>query len=827
MPGWEALPLAISHVSMSKPELDALLRHSRWVRAVAASLSRDPGLAEDAVQETWLAVLKRGPRDQRSLRAWLATLVRRHLRQARRGSERRSRREERHARPLALPSTAELVVRAESDRDLVQAVLDLREPFRSTVLLRWFEELTPDEIAERAGVPVSTVYSRLARGHAALRARFERGERERRGEAGALVALGLRERWSALRSRATVWARFLQPAVGFAVLAVAGWLLVRVDGSPAREVPLVARADAPDREEHPTLLAAPPAEREAVVMVEADASARVTRSGRVLDSAGKPASGVEIVLAESESADAPVLQHLVSAADGSFAFRPPAAPGVLLARDAAWETVLVSLVDPARSSEPVVVVAPKVAVAGHVLGPDHEPLAGAIVELFVFPDLPVAYERALDAARPKRPWSRTGDDGAFEFAGLPFLRQAHLSVRHPAFGNTLVPVPSESRAALEVVLSPPAFPYPTVRGVVRDARGVPVEGAEVAAFPSATRSDASGRFELVLRPPYLQPVIAAMKSGVGATALEFERRGDGVTRWPEQEIELALPEHCAELRGRVVDDRGRLAAAAVWIADPTFVRATPRGALAAENLAVDPESPVWRPVATRSGSFRIEGLLAREYELCALDPTTLEATSQTVRPDELAELVLPRRAERLAGCVVDASGKGVPGVSVRLAREVFRALPAVQMEALEVFGPSGCTDAGGRFELSACATDSTLLRLSSDAILPTTFEVATLEDRADLRLVVPLRAHLRVELIGAADSADAFEALDEDGNPLELVQLREACSHPSSHPRIVEGRSLVLAAPDGVREVVLYQAGREVGRTPVTLEPGQLTVVRW
>ncbi len=77
---------------MSDPELDALLQHSRWVRALAQSLARDPGLAEDIVQETWVSALRRGPKDDRSLRGWLATILRRHLRQVRRGEARRGRR---------------------------------------------------------------------------------------------------------------------------------------------------------------------------------------------------------------------------------------------------------------------------------------------------------------------------------------------------------------------------------------------------------------------------------------------------------------------------------------------------------------------------------------------------------------------------------------------------------------------------------------------------------------------------------------------------------------------------------------------------------------
>src|SRR5262249_21957009 len=69
---------------------------------------------------------------------------------------------------------------AESARALVDLVLELEEPVRSTILLRYGEELAPRAIAERLGVPARTVESRLRRGLARLRerwrARFERDE---------------------------------------------------------------------------------------------------------------------------------------------------------------------------------------------------------------------------------------------------------------------------------------------------------------------------------------------------------------------------------------------------------------------------------------------------------------------------------------------------------------------------------------------------------------------------------------------------------------------------------------------------------------------------
>ena len=58
-------------------------------------------------------------------------------------------------------------------RRVVDAVMDLREPYKSAVVFRYLDELRPEEIAERLGVPVGTVKSRLKRGLAMLRERFD------------------------------------------------------------------------------------------------------------------------------------------------------------------------------------------------------------------------------------------------------------------------------------------------------------------------------------------------------------------------------------------------------------------------------------------------------------------------------------------------------------------------------------------------------------------------------------------------------------------------------------------------------------------------------
>lgn len=140
----------------------------------------DEALAEDVLQEVWLAALEHAPSDVRSLRAWLAALVRNFAFKLHRKQARRDAREEASARAEAIPSAAQILERESVRKSVVEAVLALDEPYRSTLVLRYFEELSLVEIAKRLGVPRETVHTRLVRAHALLRARFDRehgGER--------------------------------------------------------------------------------------------------------------------------------------------------------------------------------------------------------------------------------------------------------------------------------------------------------------------------------------------------------------------------------------------------------------------------------------------------------------------------------------------------------------------------------------------------------------------------------------------------------------------------------------------------------------------------
>lgn len=149
---------------------EELLRHRAWVRSLARTLVRDEASVDDVEQDVWVTALERPPHSGEAAAAWLARVVRNRVIDLRRARMRRGAREERVARGESTPSAADTVALAEAHRRVVAAVMDLDEPHRTAVLLRYFEDLPPREIGRRTGVPAETARTHVKRGVARLRA---------------------------------------------------------------------------------------------------------------------------------------------------------------------------------------------------------------------------------------------------------------------------------------------------------------------------------------------------------------------------------------------------------------------------------------------------------------------------------------------------------------------------------------------------------------------------------------------------------------------------------------------------------------------------------
>lgn len=159
-------------LSMDAPMLpssmEQFLSHRHFVRSIARGLLADASLTDDVEQETWLAALRKPPTGA-APRAWLRRVATNFVKLTNRRTARRAARERIVAKPEAIDSAGAMVERELLRKRVVEAVLTLEEPYRSTLILRFYEGLPPREIARRAGAPVATIHTRTQRGLARLR----------------------------------------------------------------------------------------------------------------------------------------------------------------------------------------------------------------------------------------------------------------------------------------------------------------------------------------------------------------------------------------------------------------------------------------------------------------------------------------------------------------------------------------------------------------------------------------------------------------------------------------------------------------------------------
>ena len=393
--------------------LEELLEHASWVRALALRLVRDPGVADDVVQETWLAALRTPPEEDRNLRGWLARVVRNVVSNRHRTRARRATREtEVASRQEPSPSASELVEHVETQRRLAALVLDLEEPLRATLLQRYYEGLSAAEIARRTGVPQGTVRWRLKRGIDELRGRLDASYGSRRSWCLALAPFAIPsadvgkapsveppsvEAAAKGGSVATsLWKGLLSMHLSFKLAAVGGLALALTFLTPlgqlARSFP-IAKAE-PVRET-PVFepIAATPSvsatkadtDRVAVVAVESQEPAQPPStfvSAEILDTSGAPLEGALLTLKGPGSVqgltDAQGKVRLAFPADWTFG------PGIrarVRATNANYvpQDVFFDPVEGETVALEVLRMMPAGAISGRVLDADGEPVTEAWV----------------------------------------------------------------------------------------------------------------------------------------------------------------------------------------------------------------------------------------------------------------------------------------------------------------------------------------------------------------------------------------------------------------------------------------------------------------
>ena len=307
---------------------EAFLRHADFVRAIARSMLADEHLAEDAAQETWATAMTHSPARAGSLRGWLRTVARHAAGRLTRTRARSRRIEEERAQSDVVPEAAESAARNELLRRVTDELLALREPYRETLLLRYYDGLTVAQIAERGKTTGKTVYSRIQRGLDLLRERLERsydGDRSAWLRGLALLAFG--REGGRLGPRTPVGPGLVEGIVAAACAAVVVgvvWSAHRGAGVELAETPSVGVTEDDTRALEGTFTTARTALPDRPLEVApAFHPAHLVR-GVVTDSAGDPVPGASIW---AHRADDLWGANVVSTSDASGAFEFAPASG--------------------------------------------------------------------------------------------------------------------------------------------------------------------------------------------------------------------------------------------------------------------------------------------------------------------------------------------------------------------------------------------------------------------------------------------------------------------------------------------------------------------
>ncbi len=816
---------------------EALLAEAPWVRRLAGALVNDPAFADDVAQETLRRGLEHPPTSRDGLRGWLATVARNVVRSRWRADRRRAGREQAVARPEGGIPVDDVVARAEEHRRVVAAVLTLEEPYRSTILHRYFDDLGPSAIAERTGTPVDTVRTRLHRALGQLRGRLDAEHggdpvATRRallaliGPASGTQSPGTPDRGPASSTGSRVAApssRLVPWFAAVAVVAGGGTLLLRSGGdapAPGDGVTVVATSPPADGSDgrapgvaggSGTRLAASGATSTAGSSVGRTATVRLT--GVVLDEKGAPVPGVLVLGRPWGSTQAPGPEVHPLRTQRLQALSPPSPPPPPPFRSTSDASGTFDLdVDGVLPDGYVALLAmPAAPSVGSTRfwalanGDDAEltlrvvrgaPLRGRLVDAA---GRGIAATVSLQRRVPgeRAPWRWTGDavadaEGRFALDAAP-LGPLSIAVRAPGRLGVNDRV-AEHRAGEELVLTIGGAPGAVVVGTVTNAAGVPVADAAVLVFTrvdgganetlnAAARTGADGTYRVDGLAACVLVSLLVDAEGYAPVSI---LRNTPLAAGAKDRFDVRL-HRGATLEGRVMaEDGSPIEGASVSLRHPDL----------------EPQPPTRVARSDADGRFHLDAVALGTAEWRVRAPGWFDpvAAATQPRPDRLWEKpwrglrfdtdgerrtleVRMRRGMTVTGRVVDGAGQPVS---------------AARVEAVIPPGPGA--DGAGETRSSTSGPDG---RFAVDGVTPgvgALLRAATPRARtaADARIPDGAGPH-EVELVLVATGRITGRVVDERGEGIARVRVgRDGDSGPYTDEG---GRFRLSDVPAGPHEV--------------------------
>lgn len=654
-------------------EPERLLAEMDWARRLARALVGELA-ADDVTQEALRIALEKPPELEpgTSLRAWLRGVIANLARGQKERGVRRRYHEQRAARAESVEPELAGFERVLEQRQLADAVLALDEPYRSAIALRYFDDLSPREVAARQDITYEAARQRLSRGLAHLRTRLAREDGSHRRNWMLLAALPAPSRILAT-GLGGAWMSGKLVLASAAILIVLGgwWWRERPTFEPAPGAPALSAGAHDSESQLDSTMHAPASSNSTRVeapvpdsTVDGGAPAALDRelalSGIVVDPAGKPIAGAEIrvrrnpldeisVLDLAHSGNSYAVAEARTDASGEFSLPVPQGRTLeLLAASAGFAEF--SLAHCHAGEYVTIALQPAAVVHGRVTrATDGTFVAEARVQI----------SPRDSSALPNVGATRSGTTNARGEYRLEGVAVGRYSMRvSPLSESIALSETFEISGGQELRKDFVVEPGHTLRGRVTEAKtGVPIVGARVGEGWTASRSvttDANGDyvFEGFSTQGYYE---------IDVTARGYGRKGVTVREpdgpFPERlDVEL---EPARALAGRVLDTSGAPIEGA-YVA-----------AVAYDINGVDGHD--WESALTSAdGRFEISTLAPGQHHTLWI---RREDYGSFLRQLPAREIDTPRldvgdvvmlRGSSVFGTVVDDASQPVPGMTVEL-----------------------------------------------------------------------------------------------------------------------------------------------------------------